>query len=217
MHAALRLRTRFGMVRLLADLAEHPRTIAAARMRRTKKSSRSERNSLSWPGRAARVSCTWRKEPMFHAWRKNLAWPACASRKSRRLWLPVFRERLRAAMRIPAIEALFPAPWTALRGACFPVPARSSPRPPCGARCSAGACWSCWLNRSTRRTRRQVALDLFDRLRLREPFAQAFGALGFEGEESWRVAARIKVLLLTGAGVGQQNETRAVSCGCRCS
>jgi hypothetical protein len=51
-----------------------------------------------------------------------------------------------------------------------------------------------------------VALGLFDRLRLREPFAQAFGALGFEGEESWRVAARIKVLLLTGAGVGQQKE-----------
>jgi len=38
---------------------------------------------------------------------------------------------------------------------------------------------------------------------LREPFAQAFGALGFEGEESWRVAARIKVVLLSEAGVGK--------------
>jgi hypothetical protein len=47
----------------------------------------------------------------------------------------------------------------------------------------------------------RAALDLFDRLRLREPFAHAFAALGFEGEEAWRVAARIKVLLLTGAGV----------------
>jgi hypothetical protein len=52
----------------------------------------------------------------------------------------------------------------------------------------------------------RVALDLFDRLRLREPFAQAFAALGFEGEEGWRVAARIKVVLLTGAGVGRQEE-----------
>jgi hypothetical protein len=49
-----------------------------------------------------------------------------------------------------------------------------------------------------------VALDLFDRLRLRETFAHAFAALGFEGEESWRVAARIKVVLLTGAGVGKE-------------
>jgi len=48
-----------------------------------------------------------------------------------------------------------------------------------------------------------VALDLFDRLRLREPFAQAFHALGFEGEEGWRVAARVKVGLLTWAGVGK--------------
>jgi hypothetical protein len=47
------------------------------------------------------------------------------------------------------------------------------------------------------------ALDLFDRLRLREPFAQAFGALGFEGEEGWRVAARIKVVLLSEAGIGK--------------
>ena len=48
-----------------------------------------------------------------------------------------------------------------------------------------------------------MALDLFDRLRLREPFAQAFGALGFEGEEGWRVAARIKVVLLSEAGIGK--------------
>jgi hypothetical protein len=48
-----------------------------------------------------------------------------------------------------------------------------------------------------------MALDLFDRLRLREPFGQAFGALGFEGEEGWRVAARIKVVLLSEAGIGK--------------
>jgi hypothetical protein len=52
----------------------------------------------------------------------------------------------------------------------------------------------------------RVALDIFDRLRLREPFAQAFTALGFEGEEAWRVAARIKVVLLAGAGAGKEEE-----------
>jgi hypothetical protein len=55
----------------------------------------------------------------------------------------------------------------------------------------------------------RVALDLFDRLRLREPFAQAFAALGYEGEEGWRAAARIKVVLLTGAGVGKPEEASA--------
>jgi hypothetical protein len=51
----------------------------------------------------------------------------------------------------------------------------------------------------------RTALDLFDRLRLREPFARALAALGFEGEEAWRVAARIKVLLLVSAGIGKEN------------
>jgi hypothetical protein len=46
-----------------------------------------------------------------------------------------------------------------------------------------------------------VALDLFDRLRLRDPLGQAFAALGFEGEEGWRVAARMKVALLAESGI----------------
>jgi hypothetical protein len=54
----------------------------------------------------------------------------------------------------------------------------------------------------------RMALDLFDRLRLREPFAKSFSALGFEGEEGWRVAARIKVVLLSEAGIGKE-EARA--------
>ena len=47
----------------------------------------------------------------------------------------------------------------------------------------------------------RAALDLFDRLRLREPLAHSFLALGFKGEESWRATARIKVALLVEAGV----------------
>jgi len=48
----------------------------------------------------------------------------------------------------------------------------------------------------------RAALDLFDRLRLREPLAHSFLALGLKGEENWRAAARIKVALLVEAGVG---------------
>jgi len=40
----------------------------------------------------------------------------------------------------------------------------------------------------------RAAAEVFDRLRLREPLAQAFHALGLEGEEGWRAAARIKAL-----------------------
>jgi hypothetical protein len=122
---------------------------------------------------------------------------------------PVFRERLRAAMRIPAIEALFPAPWTVAARRVLPSP---SPQ------FTATAMWGpllgwCALELLAEsidaRNPERVALDLFDRLRLRETFAQAFGALGFEGEEGWRVAARIKVVLLTGAGAGNAQETAA--------
>ena len=130
----------------------------------------------------------WTSQPIPHCWP-----PSSASVCARPCAFPLSRRssRLRGRLR---------------RAACCPAPARSSPRRRCGVRCWAGACWSCWPNRSTRRTRSRVALDLFDRLRLREPFAQAFAALGFEGEEGWRVAARIKVVLLSGAGVGQEKQ-----------
>ena len=107
-------------------------------------------------------------------------------------------------MRIPRVEALFPAPW--------PAPARRmlpSPSP----QYIATEMWGpvlgwCALQLLAEsidaKQPERTALDLFDRLRLREPFAHAFAALGFEGEEAWRVAARIKVLLLSTAGVGKE-------------
>jgi hypothetical protein len=110
-----------------------------------------------------------------------------------------FRERLRAALRIPSTEAFFPTPWTAAARSILPSP---SPQ------LTATALWGpilawCTLELLAEsidvNEPERVALDLFDRLRLREPFAQSFAALGFEGEESWRVAARIKIVLLTGA------------------
>jgi hypothetical protein len=115
-------------------------------------------------------------------------------------------------MRIPAIEALFPSPWTVAARRVLPSP---SPQ------FTATAMWGpvlgwCALELLAEsinaETPEHAALDLFDRLRLREPFAQAFAALGFEGEEGWRVAARIKVVLLTGSGAGQpENSATAAS------
>jgi hypothetical protein len=106
-------------------------------------------------------------------------------------------------MRIPIIEAAFPRPWTAAARRVLPSP---SPQ------FTATAMWGpllgwCALELLAEsidaEAPEKMALDLFDRLRLREPFGQAFGALGFEGEEGWRVAARIKVVLLSEAGIGK--------------
>jgi glycosidase len=112
-----------------------------------------------------------------------------------------FRERTRAAMRIPSLEALFAEPW--------PVAARRV-LPSYSPQLTATAMWGpvlAWavlevLAESVDAAHpQQAALDLFDRLRLREPLGHAFAALGFEGEEAWRVAARIKVSLLVEAKV----------------
>ncbi len=114
-----------------------------------------------------------------------------------------FRKRLRAAMRIPALEALFPEPWTIAGRRALP-----SSNPPLAATSLWGPvlgwCALQLLAESMGAEEPQrAALDLFDRLRLRTPFAEAFAALGCDGEEAWRAAARIKVALLAEAGVGR--------------
>jgi hypothetical protein len=122
-----------------------------------------------------------------------------------------YRERLRAALRIPTVEAYFPAPWTAAARRIMPSP---SPQ------LTATAMWGpvlgwCALELLAESIDAEnpegMALELFDRLRLREPFAQSFAALGFEGEEAWRVAARIKVLLLSGTAFGKTENVAAIA------
>jgi glycosidase len=107
-----------------------------------------------------------------------------------------FRKLLRTALRIPSLEAAFPAPWPASARCILPS---ASPI------CAATVVWGPVLGWCILRTLAEsidtqdsdaTALDLFDGLRLREPIATAFQALGFEGEAAWRAAARIKVLLL---------------------
>jgi glycosidase len=202
-HDALRLQLDPAIVRLFADLAEHPRGQAVAKDKRVERE-RSEFFEQAWVRcetflRAAQTAYVSRMV------RENLP-DNVPQPTNPTLLASAFRERLRAAMRIPAIEALFPAPWTVAARRVLPSP---SPQ------FTATAMWGpllgwCALELLAESINveepERVALDLFDRLRLREPYAQAFAALGFDGEEGWRVAARIKVVLLTGAGVGKPED-----------
>ncbi|MFY9856208.1 MAG: alpha-amylase family glycosyl hydrolase [Terracidiphilus sp.] len=208
---ALRVQLEPGLVRLFADLAEHPRALAAG----TDPEIEGKRTELF---EAAWARCETFLRLGQRAYLTLGGNQACDTKPANPALLrAAFRERLRAAMRIPALESLFPAPWTVAARRMLPCP---SPQ------LTATAMWGpvlgwCVLEllaESIDALRpARVALDLFDRLRLREPFAQAFAALGFEGEEGWRVAARVKVGLLTGAGVGrtqeEPTETSAVSDG----
>jgi glycosidase len=198
-HDALRLQLDSGIVRLLADLAEHPRSIPDAKDKKLVEE-RKEFFDLAWRRCESflRTAQTAYASRVTQEGREQVAQPTSPA-----LLAPVFRERLLAAMRIPIIEAAFSHPWTAAARRVLPSP---SPQ------FTATAIWGpllgwCVLELLAESidadAPAQRALDLFDRLRLRESFAQAFGALGFEGEESWRVAARIKVVLLSEAGIGK--------------
>ncbi len=202
-HDALRKQLEPGIVRLFADVAEHSRALSA-RMNKAIERDRSDFFEQVW----ARCESFLRAaQAAYIARLPEEARPGVnAMPTDPGLLAPAFRQRLRAAMRIPATEAFFPAPWTVAARRVLPSP---SPQ------FTATAMWGpilAWcalelLAESIEAEKpERVALDLFDRLRLREPFAQAFAALGFEGEEGWRVAARIKILLLTGAGAGKPEE-----------
>ena len=200
-HDALRLALDAGVVRLLADLAEHPRTTPDGKDKKLT-AERKEFFDLAWRRcdgflRAAQTAYSSLAAKERHT-QIEIAQPTSPA-----LLAPVFRERIAAAMRLPIIEAAFARPWTAAARRVLPSP---SPQ------FTATAVWGpllgwCLLELLAEsidaENPEQTALDLFDRLRLREPLAQSLSALGFEGEEGWRVAARIKVVLLSEAGVGK--------------
>ncbi len=109
---------------------------------------------------------------------------------------PVFRKMLRGAMLLPHMNALFPKPW--------PRAARRV-LPSVDPHLSSTALWGpvlAWIvlqvmaESIDSAAPERVAVEAFDRLRLRDPLAQAFHALGLEGEDGWRAAARVKALLL---------------------
>ena len=198
-----------AIVRLFADLAEHPRTVASAKDTNAERGEVSQRSDFfdqAW----ARCQGFLRAAQTAYGARLPQRPPAADQIPTDAGLLgAAFRQRLRAAMCIPVIEALFPSPWTAAARRMLPSP---SPQLTATAMWGPILAW-CALQLLAESIDiehpQQVALDLFDRLRLREPFAQAFAALGFEGEEGWRVAARIKVVLLAEADVGKPEETPA--------
>jgi glycosidase len=209
-HEALRLELDSTVVRLLADLAEHPRPVSDSAGKREKKPAdarlseeRKEFFDLAWRRCESFLRAAQKAYLSLRAQSLAEGEEAAPQPTSPALLSPVFRERLQAAMRIPIIESAFAHPWTAAARRVLPSP---SPQ------FTATAMWGpllgwCVLELLAEsidaENPEKLALDLFDRLRLREPFAQALMALGFEGEESWRVAARIKVVLLSEAGVGK--------------
>jgi glycosidase len=210
-HEALRAQLDSGIVRIFADLAEHPRTLAVGTNQGID-AERTEFFAAAW-GRCETFLRVAQKAYLARAGREANSnqplQPANPAPANPGLLGAAFRQRLRAAMRIPVVEALFPAPWTVAARRVLPSP---SPQ------LTATSMWGpvlgwCVLQLLAEsidvESPERIALDLFDRLRLREPFAQAFAALGFEGEEAWRVAARVKVGLLVGAGVGQPDEMAA--------
>lgn len=115
------------------------------------------------------------------------------------LLAPLFRQRLRAALRLPLLEERFPELWS-------PAARRSlsslSPRIEALALWAPALAWCVveQLAESIDASQpEQVALDLFDALRLRDSLGRAFIALGMDADSAWRAAARIRALLLIGS------------------
>jgi hypothetical protein len=198
-HNALRQLLDASIVRLLAASVEAPRTLGHSPVPNTEKKMEQEFFDEAWP------SCERFLRTAQTIWLSHRDRTLTSTQPTSPALLgPVFRKRMRAALHIPAVETLFPAPWTAAARRVLPSP---SPQ------FTATAMWGpllgwCALQLLAEsidaENPQRAALDLFDRLRLREPFAKAFTILGFEGDEAWRVAARIKVLLLTAANHVQQ-------------
>jgi hypothetical protein len=195
-HNALHRLLDTSVVRQLSGLTQQPRNVAGADRKQNRE--RREFLELAWIRcdafvRAAQAVC---QSGVGGAKRLTVD-PASAGFLG-----PAFSERLQAAMCIPAVEALSPEPWTAAARRVLPSP---SPQLAATAMWGPVLAW-CALELLAQsidvENPAPVALNLFDRLRLREPLAEAFDALGFEGEAGWRAAARIKVLLLAEAGVG---------------
>lgn len=199
-HDALRRLLEPGLVRQFADVAEHPRVWIVDKTRPVDRE-RSEFFDEAW----ARCEGLLRAAQTAYVARlpedKKLSADKVPTEPG--LLVQAFRQRLRAAMRIPSMEALFPKPWTPAARRILPSP---SPQLTATAMWGPILAW-CALELLAESINvaepERVALDVFDRLRLREPFAQSFESLGFEGDEGWRVAARIKVVLLAGVGVGE--------------
>jgi len=137
------------------------------------------------------------------AWSER-AHKAPAAGAGHALLAPLFRQRVRTALRLPQLEALAPTPWSKAARRMLPS---ESPLTAAAGLWAPVLAW-CVLEELAESidalTPEQLAPDLFDGLRLRQPLAEAFAAVGIEGEEAWKAAARIKALLLAEASKAEE-------------
>jgi hypothetical protein len=104
-----------------------------------------------------------------------------------------FEHRLQAALRLDEVEAQLESPW--------PREARAVLSTAGSAESAGPAIWGTILASCALEALGSVedpsdvdgaVVQLFDALRLREPLARALEALGHEGEDQWRAAARVR-------------------------
>jgi glycosidase len=196
-HDAVRAALDHAVVRMFADAVETPLVQGATPEKRSGKR-QSEILDTAW-GRCEELLAT-----VLPAWTR-LSGERAGTRPMRPESLaPVYRKCLRSAMRLLSVEILIPRPWSAAARRVLP---NSSPD------VLATALWGPVMSWCLLQTLamaidedhlESTALDLFDRLRMREPLAQAFQGLGMEGERGWRAAARLKILLMIEAGAGAE-------------
>ncbi len=107
-----------------------------------------------------------------------------------------FKQHLEAALGLPALERKFAQAWPP--DACAVLPSSRAAVAECIPTWGAVLAWCAlealgWMKDAA--DPRHTAGELFDTLRLREPLAESFSALGLTGEERWRAAARVRAAL----------------------
>jgi len=106
------------------------------------------------------------------------------------------KHHLEAALGLPGLERKFSQAWPP--DACAVLPTCRAAASECIPTWGAVLAWCAlealgWMKDGA--DPRHAAGQLFDSLRLREPLAEGFSALGQTGEERWRAAARVRAAL----------------------
>ena len=103
-----------------------------------------------------------------------------------------FRTQVRIAACLPSLERKFASSWP--QSAIKVLPNRKDQT----AHEGAGQAWApvlAWLMIESMASNTGGTIALFDRLQLRSGLSEAFRSVGVEGDNVWRMAARIRVLL----------------------
>jgi hypothetical protein len=116
-----------------------------------------------------------------------------------------FHELFGAALQLPELESLLPAVWPAAARRVLPSESPEAPVErlwaPVLASCLVMLFGESLRPGGARESQWSATGEAFERLRLRQPLAEAFEALGLEGEQPWQAAARVRLVLL------QQDDT----------